>query len=130
MYGIGVDTVEIERFARWHVYSEKTLLKLFSPAEIDYCRAEPLYSAQRFAVRFAAKEAAFKAITQATGKAPDSFFEWCKKVEVSLNPAPSIVIHDAQYAQFKLLCSLTHAKSIATAFVIVISSYSFSLQRD
>ena len=63
---IGIDLVETERFKRWHTYSDRQLRKLFSAAEITYCRAIPAKSAERFAVRFAAREALFKALSPYT----------------------------------------------------------------
>ncbi len=62
---IGHDIVEINRFAHWHTYSLKKLSKVFNQSEIDYCLQHPAYTAQRFAVRFAAKEAAYKALCSA-----------------------------------------------------------------
>jgi len=59
---IGIDLVEIERFKNWHAYADRQLRKVFSIKEIAYCRAIPAKSAERFAVRFAAKEALFKAL--------------------------------------------------------------------
>lgn len=61
--GIGIDSVDIARFEQWHTYSHKKLLRVFSPAEIAYSLENPTKSAERFAVRFAAKEALFKALT-------------------------------------------------------------------
>src|SRR5688572_18825476 len=56
--GIGIDLVEIERFER----AKPGLLKrLFTPAETRYC-ARQSRPAQHYAARFAAKEAALKAI--------------------------------------------------------------------
>lgn len=62
IHGIGTDLVEIDRvaelIARWH---EHFLAKIFFQEEIDYCRARKR-SAQHFAARIAAKEAASKAL--------------------------------------------------------------------
>lgn len=60
--GIGVDLVRISRLrdviARWE---DRFLARVFTPAEIAYCRArrDPV---QHFAARFAAKEAGLKAL--------------------------------------------------------------------
>lgn len=64
MITIGIDTVEVNRFINFHTYADKQLLRFFSYAEITYARSNPLKSAERFAVRFAAKEAFLKAYTQ------------------------------------------------------------------
>lgn len=60
--GIGVDIIDVQRFADWHTKSEAELLRVFAPQEIAYCLHEnKQLSAERFAVRFAAREAFFKA---------------------------------------------------------------------
>lgn len=65
--GIGVDIVEIDRFKRSiERYGDRFLERLFSDDEIAYCRAHK-YSAQHFAVRFAAKEAVLKALRHGIG---------------------------------------------------------------
>lgn len=60
--GVGVDIIEVERIegaiAR---HGERFLTKIFTPAEIAYCRARGR-SAEHFAGRFAAKEAVLKAL--------------------------------------------------------------------
>ena len=57
---IGVDIVEIARVAK-AVRSPRFLKRVFTPTEVSYCRARK-NSAQHFAVRFAAKEAVWKAV--------------------------------------------------------------------
>src|ERR1035437_10973447 len=57
---IGVDIVEIDRIAR-SVKNPRFLKRVFAPQEVIYCRARK-NSAQHFAVRFAAKEAVWKAV--------------------------------------------------------------------
>jgi phosphopantetheine--protein transferase-like protein len=59
---IGLDLVEIARCAAWHTYSDEALRRIFSEEEIIYCRADTLRSAERFAARFAAREAFYKAL--------------------------------------------------------------------
>ncbi len=57
---IGVDIVEIDRIAK-SVKNPRFLKRVFSPNEVSYCRSRK-NSAQHFAVRFAAKEAVWKAV--------------------------------------------------------------------
>lgn len=66
MISIGFDLVDIERFARWHSYTEAQLARILCAAEISYCLSIPAQSAERFAVRFAAKEAFYKALSAHT----------------------------------------------------------------
>lgn len=57
---LGVDIVEIDRIAR-QIRNHRFLSRVFSKQEVAYCRARKK-AAQHFAVRFAAKEAVWKAI--------------------------------------------------------------------
>ena len=57
---IGVDIVEIHRVAK-QTRNRRFLDRVFTPQEQSYCRARK-NSAQHFAVRFAAKEAVWKAV--------------------------------------------------------------------
>jgi holo-[acyl-carrier protein] synthase len=60
--GIGVDIVEVARMRRAvERYGGRFVDKVFTPAEAEYCRRAP-HPEQRFATRFAAKEAALKAL--------------------------------------------------------------------
>src|SRR5438876_5488471 len=57
---IGVDIVEIDRISK-SVRNPRFLKRVFTPQEVAYCRSKK-NSAQHFAVRFAAKEAVWKAV--------------------------------------------------------------------
>ncbi len=63
-HAIGIDATDINRFTHWHAYSPKTLQRFFSQPEIDYCLSVPVKRAERFAIRFAAREAFYKALAQ------------------------------------------------------------------
>lgn len=60
--GIGIDIVDVKRFEtiiyRWQ---HKFLKRIFTDSEIRYCNTKK-HPAQRFATRFAAKEAFIKAL--------------------------------------------------------------------
>lgn len=64
MIFIGVDLVLVSRFNDWHKKPVMMLQRIFHDSEISYCLENINKSAERFAVRFAGKEAIFKAITQ------------------------------------------------------------------
>lgn len=119
--GIGIDSIEIARFAQWHTYSQKQLLRIFSHEEIEYCLSNTAKSAERFAVRFAAREALFKAysVGQPGHKIP--FLKFCKAVTISKkNGIPFIKIEpQIIMASYTILISLTHTATIATAFAIL-----------
>ena len=81
--GIGIDSVEIERFAHWHTYSDHSLSRIFSAEEIAYCRANPVLATQRFAVRFAAREALYKALSTAAPGNTIPFLTLCRAVTIT-----------------------------------------------
>ena len=57
---IGVDIVEIHRIAK-QARNPRFLKRVFTPQEVAYCQSRK-NSSQHFAVRFAAKEAVWKAV--------------------------------------------------------------------
>ncbi|HLW73130.1 MAG TPA: 4'-phosphopantetheinyl transferase superfamily protein [Candidatus Babeliales bacterium] len=120
--GIGVDTVEIERFALWHTYSEKKLLRIFSQEEIVYCLGNRSKSAERFAARFAAREALYKAISAFLGK-KIPFLTLCAYTSITkVDGQPQIIIRgglDFDLSSFIIHLSLSHSRTLATAFVVV-----------
>src|SRR5689334_4452622 len=63
MTRIGMDLVHIERIeASLREIGERFEKRMFTPAEIAYARSSPSQRAERLAARFAAKEAAIKAL--------------------------------------------------------------------
>ena len=120
--GIGIDLVEIERIAAIPARrGERFLERLFTPAEQRFClaRARP---APGLAARFAAKEAAMKAL--GTGWQRGVGF---RSIEVLREPheAPRLVLHGAAEACARRLgverlhLSLSHSESAAIAQVIL-----------
>ena len=60
--GLGIDIAEVDRIERAiRRYGQRFLQRVFTPAEIEYCQSKA-NAFERFAGRFAAKEAAMKAI--------------------------------------------------------------------
>jgi holo-[acyl-carrier protein] synthase len=57
---VGVDIVEIKRLAK-QSHNPRFLKRVFTREEVAYCQARK-HAAQHFAVRFAAKEAVWKAV--------------------------------------------------------------------
>lgn len=124
--GIGVDLVEISR-VRSMIASqgERALLRLFTESERRYCggMANP---ARHFAVRVAAKEATFKALS---GSDDARGIGW-REMEVELDDIgrPSLRFHGRASARAKELgvsrtwISLTHGDDLATAFVVLESA--------
>jgi len=121
---IGVDLVEIDRIKdiclKW---GDKFEERVFTPREIAYCKSKKSRY-QSLAVRFAAKEAVFKAL----GTGWSSGLSW-RDVEVvnDSRGKPSIVLtgeaqHRAELigAQ-KVMVSLSHTKKYAVASVILVT---------
>lgn len=126
--GIGVDSVEIERFRCWQNYSRKKLIKLFSEQEINYCLKNQTKSAQRFAAYFAVREAAYKALSQIIEPVP--FLTLCQYIQIIKNPdnSPVLTINwsnlrlkNSNFTGNKInaFVSITHTKTMATAFIIL-----------
>jgi len=119
--GIGVDIVEIDRFSLWHTYSRKKLSRIFSHDEIEYCLADKKKSAERFAVRFAAREALYKAWCVAYPNAVPPFLTLCASVMIQkINGRPVLKICNEFCINLCVIhLSLTHSDCHATALVII-----------
>lgn len=122
--GIGIDLIEIERFANWHLMDSHSLARILTIDEINYCKQNIKLSSSRFAARFTLREAAYKAFSGAFAHSI-SFLTFCRAVQVKkqengalkldidwqklgLSPGP-IAIHT----------SITHSKQAAAAVVIL-----------
>ena len=121
--GVGIDLVEITRIKRaierWGTRFEK---RVFTVLEIDYCsQAEIRF--QRFAARFAAKEAALKAL--GTGLIGD--MRWhdvevisCSSGQPHLQLSGSVANVANQMGVSQTLLSLSHTENYAIANVILL----------
>lgn len=113
----GVDLIEIPRIAGvLERYGARFLRRVFTRGEIDYCRGRP----PNLAARFAAKEAAMKALgTGIRG------VNW-KDIEVVRREsgAPSIQLHGRAQSRarrlgiIQLSLSLSHSRDYAIAVVV------------
>ena len=120
--GIGSDILEVARFKR-ELDTEGGNIKseLFTSCEIEYCDGKR-YPERHYAARFAAKEAALKAL--ATGK--EAGISW-RDVEIrnDRNGQPYIVLwgkaKDIAYDMRagRILVSLSHTQDWAMANVIL-----------
>jgi holo-[acyl-carrier protein] synthase len=121
--GIGVDLVEIDRIAKsLRDHGARFRDRIFTPSEIAYCEQFSIRE-ERYAARFAAKEAARKAIGAA---APVRALSW-HDVEIISSPegAPHLQFYGraaeliGQLGVNRSHVSLSHAIDRAIAFVIL-----------
>jgi holo-[acyl-carrier protein] synthase len=122
IYGTGIDIVEISRFERFVQESNDALLtRLFTPQELSYCSVKKK-SAQHYALRFAAKEAFFKA----SGLGLRDGMSW-RDVEVVNNDLgkPDLRLHGRAAEIFtelglhKVHTALSHDGAYAVAMVVL-----------
>ena len=121
--GVGVDLVEISR-VRSMIASqgERAVIRLFTESERHYCSAKA-NPARHFAVRVAAKEATFKALS---GSEDARGIGW-REMEVVLDDfgRPGLRLHVRASAPARELgvartwISLSHGDDLATAFVVL-----------
>jgi holo-[acyl-carrier protein] synthase len=106
---IGIDIEEVKRFSKL-IKSKSFLKRVFSKEEIDYCLSKK-QSAQHFAVRFAAKEAVWKAVNHQKNVVITDIFI---KNEESGKPQVFIKNKKAGYIDV----SLSHTANIVVAVAV------------
>ena len=120
--GTGIDVVEVPRLAAAiERFGNRFLQRIFTQGEIRYCQSKA-NRVERFAARFAAKEAAIKAI----GTGWSRGVTW-QDVEVKRSPGgrPTMVFHRRAAESFQKLgaarahLSITHTEHSAMAQVIL-----------
>jgi holo-[acyl-carrier protein] synthase len=119
--GLGVDISEVDRIREAMArHGQKFLDRVFTPAEIAYCNRHR-DSAERFAGRFAAKEAAMKAL----GTGWSNGVRWVD-IEVTRLPSgqPTLSLQGAareiadRLGMRRASLSITHSGNMAFAQVI------------
>lgn len=119
--GIGVDEVEVDRFARSLARTPTLARRLFTDDEQAYATAALGLAAQRLAVRFAAKEATLKSMGAGLGA--------CRFVDIEVvrdaaSGAPALRLHGGALELAAGLgigrwhLSLSHTEVRASAFVV------------
>jgi holo-[acyl-carrier protein] synthase len=114
--GLGVDAIEIERFAAALARRPRLAERCFTEAEAAYCRARA-FPAQHFAARFAAKEAVGKALGVGMTR-------WREVEVVRERGAPAILLHGRYASRAAALgveavaVSLTHSRTLAVAVAL------------
>ncbi len=122
--GTGMDATETERVAVLiGRYGDRFLHRVFTAGEITYCRARRRAD-QSFAARFAAKEAAMKAL----GTGHSHGITWRSIEVVRRNGPPQLEFHGAAASRMavlsadRALLTLTHSETLAIAHVILVAS--------
>ena len=124
LLGHGVDLVEVARIAGMlERHGDRFLEKCFTPAEREYCDANPKRRAEHLAGRFAAKEAVLKAL----GTGWTRGIAW-NEVEVVRDASgkPSVQLHgtaariadDAGVRGWMLSLSHTETAAVASAIAL------------
>ena len=115
--GVGIDLVEVSQIAEsLRLFPERFARRLFTPAEVEECARSGAGAPGRFAARFAAKEAAMKALGITEG------VDW-RELEVirSDGGACALVLHGAlarRAGPCTLALTISQAGDLATAVVL------------
>ena len=116
---VGIDLVQVSRIAesRAH-FGARFLERIYTPTEIAYAAAAPDQTNERLAARFAAKEAALKALGLA-----DQGVSW-REIEVvrTSSGACELALHgrarELAPGATNIALSLSHEGDLATAVVV------------
>ena len=122
MITIGIDSVDIERFIRWTSFSQHKLSRMYSQQEIAYSLSLPAQAAERLAVRFAAKEAFYKAVaTLLPNSAPFITIGRHCSIGFSERGTPQLTVNWSALGlpEYTAQVSLTHTTELATALVTI-----------
>ena len=121
--GVGLDATDIDRIAETIArYGERFTNRLFTDGEVAYCRRRRV-PAIHFAGRFAAKEAAMKAL----GTGHSQGVLWRDVEVVRLGGPPQLQFHGGALRRFTAiagkssLLTITHSDTLALAHVLILS---------
>jgi holo-[acyl-carrier protein] synthase len=119
--GSGLDAIEIGRVAEaLRRHGDRFIRRLFTAGEQAYCHAKR-DAASSFAARFAAKEAAMKAL----GTGFSRGVHWVGIEVVRHHGPPQLQFHDGAARRFaalgatRSLLTLTHSRELAIAHVLL-----------
>lgn len=117
----GTDIIEIERVKESiENVGTKFIERVYTEKEIEYCESRKKQKYQHYAGRFAAKEAAFKAIS----KILDDKYSVSWKDFETINDGqgrPSIILHNINTEKIEGIdVSISHCKEYAIANVVIL----------
>jgi len=120
--GVGLDATEIERVAQMIArYGDRFLRRVFTEGEMAYCQRKRDF-ASSYAARFAAKEAAMKAL--GTGHSRGVY--WTGIEVVRHHGPPRLAFHDGAADRLRAMggtssvVTLTHSRDLAIAHVMLL----------
>jgi len=106
---IGIDIEELKRFNK-NIKSKKFIERIFSKEEIEYCSSKK-NSIQHFAVRFAGKEAVWKALNNSKIQITDISFK------NSVSGKPEVYIKNKKKKNIEV--SFSHSKTTVVAVALI-----------
>jgi holo-[acyl-carrier protein] synthase len=122
--GLGLDATDIDRISDTiERYGERFLKRIFTEGEIAYCMRRRV-PAIHFAGRFAAKEAAMKAL----GTGHSQGVLWRDVEVVRRGGPPQLVLHGGAGHRFEViggrssLLTITHSDELAMAQVMILGA--------
>jgi holo-[acyl-carrier protein] synthase len=120
--GLGMDATDIDRIATAiERYGERFLLRIFTEGEVAYCTRRRV-PAIHFAGRFAAKEAAMKAL----GTGHSQGVLWRDIEVIRRGGPPQLQLHGGSARRFTAiggrssLLTITHSDDLALAQVLIL----------
>ena len=117
----GTDIIEIKRIKdSIDTIGDKFIERVFTRKEIEYCESKANQKYQHYAARFAAKEAAFKAVSESLN---DKYALSWQDVEVEndKNGRPKVSINKINKQQIlDIDVSISHCKEYACANVVIL----------
>lgn len=117
----GTDIIEISRIKdSIDNLGENFINKIYTEDEIKYCESKKKQKYQHYAVRFAAKEAIFKAVSEILKDKYDLCWKDCEVI-CDKNGKPHINILGIDSEEIESMdISLSHCKEYATANVVIL----------
>ena len=118
----GTDIIEISRIKKSiDDLGDNFINKIFTPKEIEYCESKGMQKYQHYAVRFAAKEATYKAISESLNDKYELFWtDYEVTKESNGKPIMNIKHEDLINKIESIDISLSHCKEYAVANVCII----------
>ncbi len=123
--GVGVDLIELERMNHAvHRFGERFLRRIFTDEELFYCEGKR-DAVPHLAVRFAAKEAAFKAIRKQQGDGIAWQDVWLASDSgiPNLQWSPRFARRLREIGGGEGWVSVSHSRQFAVAHVVIVSAH-------